>query len=65
MSLEFLDIPGSMKRNAFVTKLLTNIYIHSLFKRSVSWNISTITTHCCRTIFQGAKKQFTLNMLAI
>jgi len=28
-------------------------------------NISTVTTHCCRTIFQGGKKHFTLNMFAI
>ena len=54
----------SIKRNAFIMKLLTNITFTHCCKRSVSWNISTVTTHCCRTILQGAKKKFTLNMLA-
>jgi len=56
---------GSIKRNMFVMKLLTNITFTHCCKRSVPWNISTVTTHCCRTIFQGAKKQFTLYTLAI
>ena len=48
----------------FVMKLLTNIaFTHC--SSVLSWNISLVNTRCCRTIVQGAKKQFTLNMLAI
>jgi len=55
---------GSIKRNAFVIKLLTNITFTHSWKCSVVWNTSIVTTHCCRTILQGAKKQFTLKMMA-
>ena len=46
------------------TEAAAKHYICLLFKRSESWNISTVTTHCCITIFQGRKKQFTLNLVS-
>jgi len=46
------------------TEAAAEHYICSLFKRSLSWNVSTVTTHCCITIFQGGKKQFALNMVS-